>query len=113
MRLRVPVPSSRVVRIAWVVVALVFASVVSWLIFTVLHQSDQAKVADAHIDSLAATAHQNGQTARQAKRAAQQLAQQVRNLGGTPTVNPSSIPGPTAGYASTFATMVTVGTQPK
>ena len=94
-RIRVPVPSKRVVWVAWLLVTLLAAALFVWLILTVFHQSDQIDHAEAKTDAVAATAKVNGQTARQAKDAAVALGRQVKRLGGTPVVNPNSIPGPT------------------
>jgi len=106
MRFRLPDPSQRSVQIAKVAVCIATLLFFVWLIFTVIHQQNQIDSAEAKTDAVAATAHTNGQTARQAKEQARALAQQVKRLGGTPVVDPRDIPGPSpvpgpAGQAGT------------
>lgn len=48
---RIPDPSPRVVRAAWVIVTILAVSVAGWLVWTVLHQADQITQARAVNDA--------------------------------------------------------------
>lgn len=74
-KVRVPVPSSRVVWIAWLTAALVGSLVFCWLVFTVLHQSDRLDAAasndqtrDATVDTLGQQVAQERAQVREANR---------------------------------------------
>jgi len=77
-----PEPSPRALRWAWYVVALAVPVALTWIVLSVAHQQSETDEKAARAEHVAALA-----TA-----AANDLADQVRSLGGQPVVEPSKLP---------------------
>lgn len=101
---RLPVPSHRAVRFAWVAVAAALLLLILglvWVIFTTgahLDASDRKLEHTNHrLDTAQAEQQRLATAARRNATAASALAAQVRKLGGRPVVKPSTLPVPNPG----------------
>jgi hypothetical protein len=86
---RLPEPSTRALRWAWYCVALVTAAAIAWLVVSVAHQTDRTDQKAAAAERQADRAEKSAAVA---IAAANDLAEQVRSLGGEPVVEPSDLP---------------------
>lgn len=84
---RFPVPSTRAVRLSLLGAVVGAIALLVWLIVMVAQMSHDLDQADSRLDRAQASQTRNAA-------AAKALAAQVRDLGGKPVVQPSTIPGP-------------------
>lgn len=93
------VPSTRVVRAVWIVAALIFVGLCVWLVWAVTSTSQNLEDADRALDSTSqrlddaqAERRALAEVATANAEAAAALAQQLRELGERPVVDPTDLP---------------------